>query len=105
MDEQCLLVTLDQLVTARPFLTPRWVRSMVASERPEPERFPHYKVGGKLVFDLEEVDAFVRRDHRGAIETPSEPEPDLGRGTVAGAESAMVRCRPPPGPDAVRGPC
>lgn len=58
------LVRLPQLLEQRTYLTERWVRSMCARSIEE-DRLPHYRVGGKLVFDLEEVDAFVRRNHRG----------------------------------------
>lgn len=53
-----MYVTLTQLCDERPFLTERWVRRMVAQRR-----IPHYKLGGKLVFDLGEVDDMVR-SHR-----------------------------------------
>lgn len=58
------LVRLPQLVEQRTFLTERWVRSMCSRKDPD-ERLPHYRVGGKLVFDLNEVDDFVRRHRRG----------------------------------------
>jgi hypothetical protein len=54
------LMTLTQLLEARPYLTERWVRSMVARRDPG-ERMPHYKPGGRLLFDPDEVDAWMRR--------------------------------------------
>jgi hypothetical protein len=69
------LLTLRQLVETRPYLTERWVRSMVA--RPDPtQRLPHYKPGGKLLFDPVEVEVWLRRNHVG-------PQPDPG--TVIGS--------------------
>jgi hypothetical protein len=101
MTEDCRLVTLAQLVELRPFLTERWVRSMVASGRgrSEEDRLPHYRVGGKLVFDLDEFDAFVRRGRRGK-----------SVGTVSSAENSVVTSPAPPlerdkgPPAATRGP-
>jgi hypothetical protein len=54
------LVTLIQLIASREYLTERWVRSMVARRDPS-ERLPHYKPGGRLLFDPDEVDAWMRR--------------------------------------------
>lgn len=54
------LKTLRQLVVARPFLSERWVRSLV-----DADRIPHYKLGGKLLFDLDEIDDFVRKTRSG----------------------------------------
>lgn len=49
---------LDQLLEARPWLTERWVRRMVAERR-----IPFSKVGGgpkaRLLFNLSDVDAMV----------------------------------------------
>lgn len=59
------LVNLRQLVEARPVLTERWVRSMCGRKDPN-EQFPHYKPGGRLVFDLDEVDTFLRRRPAGS---------------------------------------
>ena len=47
-------VTLVQLIEQRPFLTERWIRRLV-NER----RIPFHKCGGKLVFDLVEIDKWV----------------------------------------------
>jgi hypothetical protein len=58
------LLTLRQLVQCRPELTERWVRSM-CSRTNEAERLPHYKPGGRLLFDPVEVDVFLRRNHVG----------------------------------------
>lgn len=48
------LVTLKQLATARPWITERFARRLVADRK-----VPFYKVSGKLLFDLEEVDALA----------------------------------------------
>ena len=45
------LVTLRQLLEARPWLSERFARRLVAERK-----VPFYKVSGKLLFDLEEVD-------------------------------------------------
>lgn len=54
MDDTCDIVTLRQLVERRPFLTERWVRSLVASGA-----IPARRLGGRLLFRLSEVDAAV----------------------------------------------
>jgi hypothetical protein len=81
------LVRLPQLLEQRTFLTERWVRSM-CSRRDPGEKLPHYRVGGKLVFDLDEVDEFVRRDHRG---------PAVGTRTAARAEGVVASPLPTAG--------
>jgi excisionase family DNA binding protein len=48
------LMTLPQLLEARPWLTERFVRTLVAERR-----IPFHKVGRKLIFDLSDVDALV----------------------------------------------
>jgi hypothetical protein len=50
-----MYVTLKQLVEERPYLTERWVRSLVSARK-----LPHHKLGGRLLFDLDEVDRTVR---------------------------------------------
>lgn len=55
MANQTDIVTLRQLVDARPFLTVRWVRSLVATG----DLKPYSKVGGRLLFSLKAVDAVV----------------------------------------------
>lgn len=54
MEEPCDIVTLRQLTERRPFLTERWVRSLVASGS-----LPAQRLGGRLLFRLSEVDAAV----------------------------------------------
>lgn len=49
------IVTLRQLVVARPFLSERWVRSLMATG----ELRPYSKLGGRLLFRLADVDAVV----------------------------------------------
>jgi excisionase family DNA binding protein len=48
------VVTLKQALEARPFLTERHLRRLVAERR-----MPFYKLGGKLLFDLDEIDNLV----------------------------------------------
>lgn len=55
------LRTLVQAAEERPFLTLRWLRQLVASER-----VPTYKLGGKVLIDLHELDEFVRASRRPA---------------------------------------
>jgi hypothetical protein len=50
------LLTLPQLLDAAPFLTERWVRSMVAADR-----LPHRKLGRRLLFRLADVEALVEQ--------------------------------------------
>jgi excisionase family DNA binding protein len=45
------LVTLRQAVAERPWLTERWLRRLVYERR-----VPFHKVGGRLLFDLEDLD-------------------------------------------------
>jgi len=48
-------VTFAQLLEARPWLNERWVRKLIYERR-----IPFYKPGGgKLIFDLEEIDDWV----------------------------------------------
>lgn len=77
------LLTLRQLVQARPYLTERWVRSMCGRSEVN-EKLPHYKPGGKLLFDPDEVDAFLRRNRVG---------PATADGTATRAEG-VLRCPP-----------
>jgi hypothetical protein len=48
------LVSLRQAVEARPWLTERHLRRLVAERR-----LAYSKVGGKLVFDLADIDGLV----------------------------------------------
>jgi hypothetical protein len=45
------LVTLRQAVEQRPWLTERWLRRLVLERR-----VPFHKVGGKVLFDLADLD-------------------------------------------------
>ena len=45
------LVTLRQLTQQRPWASERWIRRLVAERR-----IPYHKVGGKLAFDLDDID-------------------------------------------------
>jgi len=50
------LMTLSQLIEARPWLTERYVRRLVAERR-----VGFYKPGLRLLFDVDEVDAYVEQ--------------------------------------------
>ena len=50
------LVTLQQAVEQRPWLTERWLRRLVYERR-----VPFHKVGNRLVFDLADLDAPVEQ--------------------------------------------
>lgn len=50
------LLTLPQLIEAAPFLTERWIRRLVSRGD-----LPHYRLGGRLLFDLGEVQEAVRK--------------------------------------------
>jgi excisionase family DNA binding protein len=54
-------LTIDQAVEARPYITKRHLRRLVAERR-----IPFYKFGGKLVFDLDELDELVDRSRQDA---------------------------------------
>jgi Helix-turn-helix domain len=89
MTELCDLVTLPQLIEQRPFLSERWVRSLVRAKA-----LPFYKPAGKLLFSLSEIDEWARTrpdrktqmtpgvahgGHRGdTVEVRSETERDEG---------------------------
>ncbi len=49
-------VTLAQLLAERPWLTERHARRLVAERR-----IPFYKPAGKLLFDLDEIDAWTEQ--------------------------------------------
>lgn len=55
MDDPSDVVTLRQLVAARPFLTERWVRSLLSTG----ELHPYSRLGGRLLFRLADVDTAV----------------------------------------------
>ncbi len=48
------LATLTQVVEARPWLTERWLRRLVAERR-----VAYHKCGGRLLFDLDDIDALA----------------------------------------------
>jgi len=48
------LATLVQVVEARPWLTERWLRRLVAERR-----VAYHKCGGRLLFDLADIDALA----------------------------------------------
>ncbi|MBK9180968.1 MAG: DNA-binding protein [Acidimicrobiales bacterium] len=52
------LVTIPQAVEARPWLTERYLRRLVAERR-----LPYHKVAGRLLFDLADLDAHAE-EHR-----------------------------------------
>lgn len=54
MDDSCDWVTLNQLLELRPFLTTRWVRSLLAAGT-----LQRRKLGGKLIFRPSEIDALI----------------------------------------------
>jgi len=49
-------VTVEQLIEQRPFLTERKVRQIVAERQ-----VPFYKPGKRLLFDLRDIDDWVKR--------------------------------------------
>lgn len=57
------LVTLRQAEEARPWATERFLRRLVAERR-----IPYHKLGGKLLLDLDELDALAER---GRVEPPA----------------------------------
>ena len=48
------LVTLPQAINERPWLTDRWLRRLVAERR-----IPFHKAGGRLLFDLADIDQWA----------------------------------------------
>lgn len=48
------LVTLTQAIEARPWLTKRHLRRLVAEHR-----IPYYKPAGRILFDLDELDRWA----------------------------------------------
>lgn len=55
MEEPSDIVTLRQLVEARPFLSERWIRSLLSSG----DLSAYSRLGGRLLFRLTDVDAVV----------------------------------------------
>ena len=56
------LVTLAQAVEARPWVSERFLRRLVAERR-----VPFHKVGSRLLFDLDDLDNLAER---GRVEPP-----------------------------------
>lgn len=56
------IVTLAQAVEQRPFLTLRHLRRLIFERR-----LPFYKAGGKVLVDLDEIDAWVESNRRPAV--------------------------------------
>ena len=54
-------MTIPQLLELRPYLTERWLRRVRFENR-----LPSYTGGGRVLFDLNEVDDFVERTRRDA---------------------------------------
>ena len=55
------LVTLDQAVEARPYLTKRHLRRLIAEHR-----LASFKIGGKVLVDLKIIDQLVEASRRDA---------------------------------------
>jgi len=55
------LVNLDQAVEARPFLTKRHLRRLIAERR-----IPVFKFGGRVLIDLADLDRLVEASRRDA---------------------------------------
>ncbi len=53
------LRTLPQVVAEREYLTIRWLRRLIYEGR-----VPSYKLGGKVLVDLEEIDSYVEASRR-----------------------------------------
>lgn len=56
------LVNIPQALEQRPWLTERFLRHLVAKRR-----IPYHKVGGRVLFDLADLDAFAEK---GRVEPP-----------------------------------
>lgn len=56
--EGTALRTVAQAVDEREWLTERYLRRLIFERR-----VPHYKIGGRVLIDLDELDALVQR-HR-----------------------------------------
>jgi excisionase family DNA binding protein len=63
-------VTLSQLVEVRPIFTERHVRRLVAEKR-----VPFYKAGGRLVFDLDEIDEWIAGTRHAVVPSLAWPHP------------------------------
>jgi hypothetical protein len=53
------LVTIDQLVERYPFLTPRWVRTLVARQAGAPPKLPCRRLGGRILIDPADLEALL----------------------------------------------
>jgi excisionase family DNA binding protein len=56
------LVPLTEVPAHRPWAKVRWLRRLVAEHR-----IPFYKVAGKVLLDLNELDAFAERGRVDAV--------------------------------------
>ncbi len=56
------LRTIPQAIEERPYITERWMRRLVYESR-----IPYFKVGGRVLVDLTDIDAYV---NRGRIDPP-----------------------------------
>ncbi|MGH9187906.1 MAG: hypothetical protein ACRD0U_19185 [Acidimicrobiales bacterium] len=54
------LRTLPQTVSERPFVSVRWLRRLIYQDR----RLPSYKLGGRVLIDLIELDALIEGSRR-----------------------------------------
>lgn len=79
-------VTFDQAVEQREWLTERYLRRLVAERR-----VSFAKVGGKLVFDLDDLDALIA-DNR--VPTAAE-RADTHRGASTAGDSRRRRVKAP----------
>lgn len=82
------LVTLHQLIELQPSLTERWARSLLGHRDPD-MRLPHYRTGGRLLFDPEEVETWMRRNPAGARR--DRPTGGRTRRSAAGGSEVVLR--------------
>ena len=56
------LATIRQVMEERPFLTERWLRRLRAERR-----VPTWEAGGRVLFDLNELDSYIESSRREAV--------------------------------------
>lgn len=58
------------MLEERPWISARWLRNQV-----EKKKLPHYKVNGRLLFDLDELDRYALENRVEAVGRRVHPAP------------------------------
>jgi hypothetical protein len=55
------LATIDQLLERYPFLTERWLRSMLSRHGSRAPRLRSHRLGGRVLVDPADLEALIRK--------------------------------------------